>query len=359
MTHAPGKVIAVTVVVALVIAGAVFVLSRRVTITSNTNSQRTSTASNSKTTSDKTQGDAPLYFTTMTHMEGNFTDDTNEVLFNRHVTDMRWAMDLFDEYGVKLTFESEASFAKANSNWGVNILKEVIDQGHGVGTHADFGSGAGKTLSLSELTNDFKTNKALVDGLVGAKNNHGVSGGTGPTDWVLAASAAGFDYMDAVTGFGYLSMPMRVRPSGWTDEYIRTTTFHDPIPPELVDRLYPLLLKDATDLVPDADPAMVIMGGDIGELASIAEGRSNCFPDCAFDGSDVSQAESYIKEADQIRDHSQFARLNIHIPLNLLNQKNETTLRAFLSMLKSYHDKGTVQFATQLGSFEAYQAWNE
>jgi hypothetical protein len=49
----------------------------------------------------------------MTHMEGNFKDDVDQNLFTKHVSDMRWAMELFDEYGAKLTFESEQSFAKA------------------------------------------------------------------------------------------------------------------------------------------------------------------------------------------------------------------------------------------------------
>ena len=66
-------------------------------------------------TSDPTATtDAPFYFTTMTHMEGNFKDDRDEDLFDRHVEQIRWAMDLFDEYGAKLTIESEQSFAKAN-----------------------------------------------------------------------------------------------------------------------------------------------------------------------------------------------------------------------------------------------------
>ena len=83
---------------------------------------------------------APLYFTTMTHMEEDFKDDTDQGLFDRHVTNMRWAMDLFDEYGAKLTFESDQPFAKANSIWGVNVLKEAVDRGHGAGTHAGFGA---------------------------------------------------------------------------------------------------------------------------------------------------------------------------------------------------------------------------
>ena len=52
----------------------------------------------------------PIYISTMTHMEGIFKDDVSEKVFDGHVEDIRFAMDLFDEYGAKLTIESEQSF---------------------------------------------------------------------------------------------------------------------------------------------------------------------------------------------------------------------------------------------------------
>jgi hypothetical protein len=290
-------------------------------------------------------------------MEGNFKDDVDQNLFTKHVSDMRWAMELFDEYGAKLTFESEQSFAKANINWNVNILQEVIDNGHGVGTHGDFG--AAKTTTLESLTADFIENKALIDGLVGAENNQGVSGGTGPADWILGASAAGFSYYDAVTGFGYLSMPLDARPDGWTNSYITQTAYHDPIPPNLVDRIYPLPLKDAKDLAPDSNATIVVMGGDIGELSSIAEGRSTCSPNCIFDQSDVTAIAAAIDEADAARDTSRFAKINFHIPLTLLVSRNETLLRSMLSTIKTYTDNGTLTWDTQLGAYKQYVNWGK
>ncbi len=305
----------------------------------------------------KHSGDAPLYVTTMTHMEEDFKDDTDKNLFERHVANMRWAMDLFDEYGAKLTFESEQPFAKANTVWGTNILKEVIDRGHGVGTHAGFGATKGTTLTVAELTAKFKENKALVDGLVGAENNRGVSGGTGPTDWILAEHAAGFEYTDAVTGFGYLSMPASARPDTWTNAYILKTGFHDPIPPEFAGRLYPIPMKDAKDLVPDADGVVVNMSGDIGELASLSEGRINCSPNCVLDSADVTAVLDAIKQADSIRDRSRVARVNVHVPMELLDKKNETVLRQLLAGIRVYVDKGSATWATQLGSYEGYRSW--
>ena len=300
---------------------------------------------------------APFVITTMTHMEGNFKDDVDRDLFGKHVDDMRWAMDLFDEYGAKLTFESEQSFAKANTNWSVNILKEAVDRGHGVGTHGDFG--AAKDTTLEQEIADFKANKALIDGLVGAENNQGVSGGTGPADWILGATAAGFKYYDAVTGFGYLSMPLSARPDGWTNPYIIQTAYHDSIPPNLLDRIYPIPMKDAKDLVADADATIVVMGGDIGELSSIAEGRSTCTPDCIFDQADIDAVTAAIEEANSARDTSRFAKINFHIPLSLLNVRNETLLRKMLDAIKKYTDDGTISWDTMLGSYKQYVEWGE
>lgn len=297
----------------------------------------------------------PLTLTTMTHMEGNLADDANEALFDRHVADMRWAMELFNEYGAKLTFESEQSFAKANTVWGTNILKEVIDSDHGVGTHADFGASPKERLTQDELNDKFKENKTLIDNLVGAENNYGVSGGTGPGDWVLGASSAGFHYIDAVTGFGYLSMPESARPSGWTNSYIISTAYHDPIPPALSDRLYALPLKDSKDLIADADPAIVMMNGEIGELASLDEGRSNCSPSCTFDQADVDAYMTTMKSIMAMRNASKFTRLNIHIPLALLKTSNETLLRSLLDAIKPYIDNRTAVWATQIGAYKAYE----
>ncbi len=298
---------------------------------------------------------AGLYITTMTHMEGNFKDDRDRDLFLRHVDQVRWAMDLFDEYGAKLTIESEQSFAVANTKWDVNILREIVDAGHGVGTHADFGAlPRDRSISLAELTQNFIENKALVDALVGAEHNRGVSGGTGYGDWVLGASAAGFEYMDATTGFGYLSMPLNVRPDGWTDEYIRSTGYHDPIPLEFADRLYPLPLANAEDLVSDEDSVVVIMGGDIGELASLAEGRNTCVPNCVFDEDDVQVVADSIEGAMTLRDDDRMARINMHIPLTLLKEENEVTLRNLLSTIQDYVDAGKLTWATQGESYDAF-----
>ena len=297
----------------------------------------------------------PIYFTTMTHMESNFKDDENEDLFLLHVDQIRWAIKLFDEYGVKLTIESEQSFATANSKWDLNILKEVVDSGHGVGTHADFG-GQEKRIPVNRYTMLFEENKTLIDDLVGEENNKGVSGGQGQNNWLQAAADAGFKYMDGVVGFAMLAIPEEERPANWTDEYIRETGYHDSIPLDLEDRIYPFGLADLEDFEPDNNSILTISDGGIGEISSMYEGRSTCSTKCELAKNDIDEIFKIIDEAITLHDPSELAKLNIHIPLLTFAEDNEEILRYFLKGLKSYQEEGVIEFATQLGAYEAYMA---
>lgn len=323
-------------------------------------------AENSQTSTDTTDpqsrtGDvAPFYFTTMTHMEGVFRDDQNENLFNKHVNDITWAMNLFDEYGAKLTIETETSFAQANLNWDNNFLAEIIERGHGVGSHEDSGySINGVAMTLEELTEELKILKTLVDGLVGAENNIGLSGGIGPSDWVLAAAAVGYKFKDAITGIVYTSMDESERPDGWTNEYIKERGYHEPVPPNFEERLYPIDLADATDLEADENGVITVMLGDLGVLSSLAEDRESCTPNCVLDEDDITVIVEAIKKALEVRDPNRVAHLNIHIPAKLLTSQYESILRALLEAVDEYVKRGEIQWATQLESYKAYLQWNQ
>lgn len=346
MTHARSTLLAAAVLLAAAGAAAFFLSPR----------QASAPAAVTEISPGATSGggvaDASFYFTTMTHMEGSFKDDKDEDLFIRHVAQIRWAMDLFDEYGAKLTIESEQSFAKANVRWDLNVLEEIVGRGHGVGTHADFGAER-KPLGLAALTREFADNKELVDALVGAASNRGVSGGQGPGDWVTAASRAGFGYVDGIVGFAYLSMPESERPEGWTDAAIRSTYYHDNAPEDLARRTHPFWLTDAADFAEDADGTLLVNGGDAGELSSLAEGRSVCAPNCVLDAADVSALRAQLDAALALHDGSRVGKLNVHVPLSLLDEKQEPVLRELLSMLKSYADAGTVVFGTQKDVYDA------
>lgn len=317
------------------------------------------TTPSSPTTSE---GTAPFYVTTMTHMEDGkgWTDDKDEDLFKRHVEQLTWAMDLFDEYGAKMTVETNVPFAKANTVWDLNFLKKIVERGHGVGSHIWVG-GEKEPKAYDYYVATLKEIKGLVDGLVGPENNQGVSGGSGAYDWVKAMAEAGFHYTDGLTGFAYLSMPLNARPSGWTDEAIRSTYYHDPVPMDLTQRTTPFDLADASDLLPDDNGVLSVSDGALGELPSMAEGRKACSGRngaCPFTMEDV---DAYFVLADQAlaeHDFSQVGKINLHIELNLLIPENETLLRALLDGIKTrYIDTGKMVWATQLQAYKGYEAW--
>jgi pimeloyl-ACP methyl ester carboxylesterase len=302
--------------------------------------------------------EAPLFLTTMTHLEGDFKDDQNEEIFNLHVEQLRYGLTLANEYGAKFTIESEQPFARACETWGVNALQEVLDLGHGVGTHCDVGFQytPGSPQELAQL---YLERKELVDALVGPEHNRGYSGGGSEQDWILAAQEAGFVYKDGGVGMLYLSMPLENRPSTqWTDEYIRTTAFHNPAPIKLENRIYPFLMADAQDFVPDED-GILFSGGGIGRLDSMVEGGPTNCPQmrCPFTEEDVELVVAEIREIDGWRDRNRLAKVNVYVPLHLLQAKHEAIWRSFFEQAQTLEQEGIVTWATQGEVYDAYQAW--
>jgi hypothetical protein len=297
---------------------------------------------------------APLYFTVMTHMEGNFVDDVNPEVFRFHNQQIEYGMGLFDEYDAKLTIESEKPYARANIRWDRNMMQEIVDAGHGVGTHCDIGAFLDE-MPLDEYTALFVENKMLVDALVGEDQNRGCSGGNGANDFVTAAHDAGFDYLAGMVGFAYLAFDLDQRPEGWTDEYIRAVTYHDVVPIDLVDRMHLFELADLEDLEPDEEGVIVVNGGGLGEISSMEEGRSNCFPDCVLTTEDADEIFRLIDEALELRDPARVAKLNIHIPVKTYQAQNEEVLRYFLEGMSAYVERGDIAWATQLEVLEAYE----
>ena len=302
-------------------------------------------------------GEAPLFMTTMTHMEQGFTDNRDQNVFNLHVAQLRYGMDLADEYGAKLTIESEQPFARANTKWNLNVMAEILERGHGVGTHCDFGFRE-PAMSVEQYSQLFAGNKALVDALVGAENNLGCSGGGGANDWATAASMAGFKYLDGVVGMHYLSMPIEARPdSTWTDEYIRSEGFHDGAPVDLYQRIYPFMVADGRDFVPDENGVLLVSSGELGALAMMAEG-SRC-KNCLLTNSDVDMLVSLMRAVDQNRERGRVAKLAVYLPANIFAAGNEPVLRYFFSQMQALASEGVITWATQKEVYEAYVNWNK
>jgi hypothetical protein len=310
------------------------------------------------------QGDASLYMTTMTHMEQGFTDDKEQGVFLNHVEELRYGMDLADAYEAKLTIESEQPFAKANAKWNLNIMAEILQRGHGVGTHCDFGF-RDDLMPVEQYAQNFRENKELVDALVGAENNLGCSGGGGANDWAVAASMAGFEYLDGVVGMHYLAMPLENRPdSTWTDDFIRTEGYHMNAPVDLYQRIYLFGVANAQDFVADETPVIVVSSGEMGPLAGMAEGVGeiggrNCRPECALASADVDALVAKILDINQNRDRSRVAKLTVYLPANIFVSKNEPALRYFFSQMQALAQQGVITWATQKQVYEAYVAWNQ
>lgn len=305
--------------------------------------------------------EAPLYLTTMTHMEGSFKDDQNEEVFQLHVKQLRYGLTLANKYGTKLTIESESSFARACDKWNVNMMQEALDMGHGVGTHCDVGF-KHTPSSVEDLAQLYLERKVLVDALVGPENNRGFSGGGSEQDWVLAAQEAGFVYKDGGVGMLYLSMALENRPSPeWTDEYIRSKAFHSPAPVEMEARIYPFMMANAQDFEADEDGVILFSGGGIGRLDAMVEGGpANCPQmQCPFTEEDVDLIVAQIRRVDHIRDRTQIAKVNVYVPLKLFNEKHEATWRYFFEQMQALERQGVIAWATQGEVYDSYVARSE
>lgn len=166
--------------------------------------------------------------------------------------------------------------------------------------------------------------------------------------------------MDGLTAFAYLPMPLAARPEGWTDAYIRESVYHDAVPVDVAERVRFYSLADALDLVPDEHGVLTIAGGEIGELASLAEGRSVCAPDCRFTNTDVDVFLEAINDAEAVRqEHNEPVKVNVHIPLALLTEANGDVLRYFLSSIAQLQiTNSAATWATQGQAYDGYMPWN-
>lgn len=285
---------------------------------------------------------APAYVVAFTHLESASPVDRDEALYDRQVDALQGAMDLFDGYGARLTVEAGDTFAKAEQTWGRGLLAGAVARGHGVGTHADYGK---DITRWDKLATRMRASKQRIDALVGADANRGISGGTGPADWVRAAAAAGFDYVSGLTGYAYLSMPLSARPSGWTDSYIRTVAWHDPVPVDLARRVHPMRLGDARDFVDDAPGRLWVVAGGMGVLSSLGEQDYGCGAACGLDAADVDALDAAIGEALAARDPDRVAVVQVHVPLRLYTEEDRPLLEATLAAIGRRVDAGELQWA--------------
>jgi len=298
----------------------------------------------------------PLYLTTMTHLENDWAVDTNKILFEKNAEEMRYGMDLAEQYEAILTFESGLSFAEGNENFNDNVMKEAFDRGFGVGTHVDLG--AKTEMSNTEAANIVKEHVDAVSALVGAENNIVCSGVSAKSDWYTAAKDGGCKAVDGMVGFAYLAMPLSVRPTGWTDNVILREKFHYPAPVGDI-RFYPFWINSSEDFQEDIDGDLLISSGETFGLAMWTEAggrnsdRPECNDDCPLTEEDVAILIADLKDFAASRDTTKIGKYNVYLPNKLFVSENEEILKEFFSEMKKLQDEGVIQWASQKDIYEA------
>jgi acetyl esterase len=302
----------------------------------------------------------PLYFTAMTHLEGEMAYDEVQPMYNAATAMMEVALDTATEYDAKLTIESEQPFALACGLYGENFLQSVLDKGHGVGTHCDVGYDIPEDTTQGEYAAMLAENKALVDALIGPENNKGCSGGGNNLDWVAAYIEAGYGYSNGAVGMAYLSMPKEVWPEGWTSEQVIVTQHsHEQVPLDLNDRMYMRQMADNNDFVHDPGGALVLSGGGLGRPDNQVADGSDSGPDGyseAFTMADVDALVDVIVAAREAQDKTRFAKLNVHLSLDHFMANMNDVLVYFFAELQSLQDQGIIEWGTELEVYEAYLA---
>lgn len=303
---------------------------------------------------------APLFFSTMTHLEGNWNLATvAEDFFDRQAVYLRTAYAYAQEYDAKITIESEIPMALGMEKWGDNLLQEAVDLGLGVGTHCDTTPTA--KFTDAELTAEIAERKAAVDALVDPSENLGCAGAGGFGDWYEGMVGAGFKYIDGLVGFHYLAMNPSDLPDGWDVRSILNEHFHDHAPQEDDLRYYPFRISEV-GFTPDAEGDLVVSAGDVGQITAIEESLGTgtwdggCDGDCPFTEADVDALVEFIREFNETRDVTRVAKLQVYIPTQVYE---DPMIDYFFQEMQKLQDQGVMEWATQKEVYEAFVAWEE
>ncbi len=308
----------------------------------------------------------PINFAVMLHLEGGGFTIADEKQFNVINAELKQVIDLFSKYDAKITIESESPYTEAVNKWGSNQMLYALEKGMGVGSHNDIS----RVNSQEELVKSYQSIKAKVDAIVGPENNIGCSGGwVADYDWAAAANKASISYLDGAVMAAALSVPEANRPINpdtgkpFTDEEIDfgKSYFHDPLIPDLKDRIYPRRLKDTNDLVGD-DSGVLLMTGELEELSAMSEGRKNCFPGCRLTKEDTDTLFKNIDYANSIKDNSKVSLLYFHFGLGTIGyparEDNLKIVEDWLKQMQEYQNQGKIKWMTMKEVYEEYNKTN-
>ena len=251
-----------------------------------------------------------------------------------------------------MTVESELPFATGCINWGVNMMQEVLDAGHGVATHCDISNIWADETPHATYVAELQAKKDAVDALVGASNNLGCSGaGGGTLDWVGGMVDAGFSYINATVAMHYLSMPPEAWPDPtWTQQYIMAVLNHSPSPLDLYDRIYLRQLEDSLNFDHDPGGPLVLSSGSLGR----PDQQAGDTEDTQFTNEDVDALVATLEEVHAKRDPSRVAKIEVHLSLEHLRAPTWDVLVYFFEELGRLQTEGVIQWATQAEVYQVY-----
>lgn len=294
----------------------------------------------------------PLFFTTMSHMEGGHPDDVREESFLHHAELLRYTADLATQYSAIITVESEIPFATGCVTWGDNVLAEILEAGHGVSTHCDITEIYIEDTTHEAYVSELVAKKDAVDLLIGAENNLGCSGaGGGTLDWVNGMADAGFGYINGTVSMHYLSMEMEHRPDEtWTDQYIKTQVSHDSAPSDLYDRIYLRQLNDSLDFDHDEGGRLVLSAGGLGRV----DAQYGPSSDDIFTVEDVDALAQTLTDINSNRDPSMVAKVEVHLSLEHLESENRSVLEYFFEQMEVLQEGGVIQWMSQSDVYSLY-----
>ncbi|MBN1920804.1 MAG: hypothetical protein JW892_06130 [Anaerolineae bacterium] len=292
---------------------------------------------------------AVLYLGIMVHLEG-WSDQFNQVKFERHAQLMREYASLFETYGAKLTWESK-ELTDGVLAWGDNILLEMEQRGHGVGVHADIGGQQSEACAPN--TARLRAEKQQLESL-GVTVRH-VSGIVSHCDWVVSAADAGYLFTTGTVAYAVMSLPLEDRPLEYRD-CPSPAACHDTFPPDLEDRLHPWRASSGADwLTHDPDGRLVILPSS-GGLSCMAEEALDQV--CGeFTAEDI---DAFLQEFDRAVALSQPGQVNTYyVAWSLGGVLDPTLLETWLQAISPYVASGQVEWKTLPEMYDAYVSWEQ
>jgi hypothetical protein len=287
------------------------------------------------------QPDAQLSLGLVIHLEGWPLDENEQVLTRYEDIVLDYA-DLFEQYGAKLTLETNnTADAILQYEGRHNFLLALQERGHAVGVHADLGGRPG--LSYNRFVTQLQQMKRNQETL-GLDVRH-VSGICSYLDWVSAAVEAGFESASSSVAYCYSSMPEEDRPEAYRD-CPNPAACHQFVPESLASRLQPWRAVDGSNWPEHNPDGQLVLFPSSGTLNCFTENRtaSESFTSCDFVQDDIDNFMIELNEALSIIQPDQAN--TYYVVWSLGGQLNTFLLEQWLQAIDTLVQSGEVVWRT-------------